>query len=171
MNPVVRDGCTHYTVPLVGGESRDVLFRVPDIEDIARLDLTYPLLDVDEHLEAAAEVNAEDALKKILDDPAASIRLSERVNKLLVQTAKSPKMSLEPVEGEINPRSVRLQDRLFVFTTLMMLGGFNDEAAADIVPFADSEDSSKPPTPSPGDTASGLTKSADSVAAGTTSSE
>lgn len=158
---VVRDGKVRFLIPVVGsGEPLDMEFRVPDLEDLAELDLDFPLLPTEESLEVEGE-EPEDVLGKIMSDPQRCIRFMRRCNRLLRKTCISHRVveSLDGMgDGDVFVRAVSSQDRMFTYLVLTGLAGFNQEAAAQVAPFAGTGRSFSPATGSPGGTESGPTK-------------
>ena len=149
--PGAVDGKIKLILSKPDGEETTILFRVPDLEDLAEVDQEFPALPVDQLLEDELESNDEDsaakAMEKIVKDPAAMIRLMKRANKLICLCAIDPEVWLSPNPNDGHSvRSFLSGDRMTAFMVLLNKAGFNKQASVRIAPFVERSISSSPAT-------------------------
>ncbi len=142
---VVHDGMCQFDVP-IGTRIQRVIFRVPDLEDLAEIDQDVPLLPVGDELKAEADADAPTAMGKIMSDPKQLQVFMKRANLMLIATAIEPRLvartRLAPEDGTLAVRAIRSQDRVYIFLVLTGLAGYTAKAAAEIAPFVEANGSS-----------------------------
>lgn len=153
----VRDGKVRFDVHCHDKKER-ITFRVPDLIDLADLDEALPVLPVPPvEADDGSVATAMRQLEEIFSDPPRAKNFMRRADKLLLACAMAPVLVpetlLETEPGTLSVRSIGTTDRSIVFQALMGLAGYSGEAAAAVVPFAETDSCSKPSTQSGNGTA------------------
>ncbi|MEE8473567.1 MAG: hypothetical protein V3S82_10410 [Dehalococcoidia bacterium] len=161
----------------VGKDELELVFRIPDLQDVAELDMELPVLPVEGASEESLVAMVEDgkqveAMELLLAKPEGIKNFMQRASRLLTICSYKPKLVDEPEaqEGSYPVRALPSQTRVYLFMSLMGAAGFTAAAAKEVAPFAGAGPSSEPATQSPGGTADTPTTSSTQDTGGPSSS-
>lgn len=172
----VGPGLIKYDVK-VGRDELALVFRIPDLQDMAELDMQLPVLPTEGKSEEDLVAMVEDgrqqeAMEALLAKPEGIKNFMERSTKLLVICSHRPKLTeaVEPTDGSYPVRAIPSQTRIFLFMSIAGAAGFTAAAAKQVAPFVGAGPSSGPAMPSPGGTEEDQRTSLTPDAAGQSSS-